>query len=73
MRLSNEDLDLYLREISLDTEIILIILQRIEKKMDKEIKGVKKSIDKKMNKLVKDDIKRDKKCEHEAKMAKKKK
>lgn len=41
--------------------------------MDKEIKGVKKTIDKKMNKLVKDDIKRDKKCDYSEKMAKKKK
>lgn len=41
--------------------------------MDKEIKGAKKTIDKKMNKLIKDDKKRDKKCEHDEKMAKKKK
>jgi len=40
--------------------------------MDKEIKGVKKTIDKKMNMLVRDDIKRDKKC-HKEMMKKKKK
>lgn len=40
--------------------------------MDKEIKSVKKSLDKKMDKLIKDDIKRDKKCEHDSKIAKKK-
>jgi hypothetical protein len=41
--------------------------------VDKEIKSAKRSIDKKMDKLVKDDKKRDKKCEHAEKMAKKKK
>jgi len=41
--------------------------------MDKQIKSAKKTIDKKMNKLVREDIKRDKKCEHDAEMAKKKK
>lgn len=44
-----------------------------EKEMDKKIKSVKSSLDKKMNHLVKEDIKRDKKCEHDHKMAKKKK
>jgi hypothetical protein len=41
--------------------------------MDKKIKAVKKSVDKKMDRLVQEDIKRDKKCEHDEKMAKKKK
>lgn len=41
--------------------------------MDKKIKAVKKNIDKKMDNLVREDIKRDKKCEHDHKMAKKKK
>lgn len=31
--------------------------------MDKKIKNVKKSMDKKMNNLVKEDIKRDAKCD----------
>jgi hypothetical protein len=40
--------------------------------MDKEIKGVKRILDRKMNKLVKDDIKRDKKCDAYKNKAKKK-
>lgn len=41
--------------------------------MDKQIKKVKKHLDKDMNELLRKDIKRDKKCEHAEKMAKKKK
>jgi hypothetical protein len=41
--------------------------------MDKKIKSAKAVIDKKMNNLIKEDMKRDKKCEHDEKMAKKKK
>lgn len=40
--------------------------------MDKAIKSAKRSMDKKMNKLVRMDVKRDKKCEHAEKLAKKK-
>ena len=40
--------------------------------MDKKIKAVKKSMDKGMNRLLKADIKRDKKCEADEKMARKK-
>ncbi len=57
------------------SEVKAVLNQIMEKldKMDKEIKGVKKSIDKKMNKLVKDDVKRDKKCDMAQMKAKKKK
>lgn len=41
--------------------------------MDKKIKSAKHSMDKKMDKLVKEDKKRDKKCEHAEKMMHKKK
>lgn len=41
--------------------------------MDKAIKSAKKSIDKKMNKLVKMDVKRDKACDADHKLAMKKK
>lgn len=40
--------------------------------MDKEIKQAKLKTDKTFDKLVKDDVKRDKKCEHDEKLAKKK-
>ncbi|MGZ7043558.1 MAG: hypothetical protein ACXVHM_03110 [Methanobacterium sp.] len=49
------------------------LLVRIDDKMDKMIKKEKNKIDKGMNTLLKEDIKRDKKCEHAEKMAKKKK
>lgn len=39
--------------------------------MDKAIKAVKRAIDKKMDKLVSMDKKRDKKCDHAEKLAKK--
>lgn len=41
--------------------------------MDKKIKSAEKKIDKQMKGLLKEDIKRDKKCERAEKMAKKKK
>lgn len=41
--------------------------------MDKKIIAIKKANDKKMDKLVKEDIKRDKKCEMAEKKAKMKK
>lgn len=40
--------------------------------MDKEILQAKRSVSKKFDKLVKQDKVRDKKCEHDAKKAKKK-
>jgi hypothetical protein len=40
--------------------------------MDKKIKTAKKHMDDEMKKLLKEDIKRDKKCDHDEKMAKKK-
>lgn len=40
--------------------------------MDKQIKKAKSSMDKKMNHLLKEDIKRDKKCDEKDMMKKKK-
>jgi hypothetical protein len=40
--------------------------------VDKKIKAVKEANDKKMNKLVKEDVKRDKKCDAAMMMKKKK-
>jgi len=62
-------LNCYLKELKEMKDLILrlatenVVLKRKNEEMDKKIKAVKEANDKKMNKLVKEDIKRDKKCD----------
>lgn len=68
-----EKFEKYVRMILVHLDSIRQFLTKLtECYVDKEIKSAKKSIDKKMDKLVRDDKKRDKKCEHAEKMARKK-
>lgn len=64
--------EVYLDSLMTYLDSIEDLLVRIDDKMDKMIKKEKKKIDKGMNALLKADIKRDKKCEHDTKMAHKK-
>jgi hypothetical protein len=67
-----EKFESYMRMILIHLDTIGQLLTKLgECFVDKEIKSAKKSIDKKMDKLAKDDKKRDKKCEHAEKIARK--
>lgn len=71
-----EDIDIVILYLDRIEELLEQILeQRIDllrgENMDKKIKSAKKSIDNKMDHLIKEDKKRDKKCEHDEKLARK--